>query len=108
MPLDLDKQDIQVRVVIVKRFLPARHNISSPLYFQYGAVSHITYLLICLFARWEHRPSNKERHCFLSVAILSISLLVYPISIVSLSVSLCQVFRGLPLRLFPAGFHVMA
>ena len=48
-----------------------------------------TYL--CLFARWEHRPSTKECHCCLSVAILSIYLLVYPISFVSLSVSLCQV-----------------
>ena len=55
----------------------------------------LTYL--CIFARWEHRPSTKERHRFLSVAILSISLLVYPISFVSFSVSLCQVFRGLPL-----------
>ena len=68
---------------------------------------YFTYL--CLFARWEHRPSTKERHRFyLSVAIFSISLLVYPISFVSFSVSLCQVFRGLPLRLFPGGFHVMA
>ena len=41
------------------------------------------------------------------MAIFSISLLVYPISFVSFSVSLCQVFRGLPLRLFPGGFHVM-
>ena len=40
-------------------------------------------------------------HRFLSVAILSISLLVYPITFVSFSVSLCQVFRGLPLCLFP-------
>ena len=64
----------------------------------------LTYL--CLFTRWEHRPSTNERHRFLSVAILSISLLVYPISFVSFSVSLCQVFRGLPL-LFPEGFHVM-
>ena len=63
---------------------------------------------LCLIARWEHRPSTKERHRFLSVAIFSISLLVYPISFVSFSVSLCQVFRGLPLRLFPGGFHVMA
>ena len=55
----------------------------------------LTYL--CLFARWEHRPSTKERHSFLSVAIVSISLLVYPISFVSFSMSLCQVFRGLPL-----------
>ena len=69
-------------------------------------VSLLTYL--CLIARWEHRPSTKERHRFLSVAIFSISLLVYPISFVSFSVSLCQVFRGLPLRLFPGGFHVMA
>ena len=68
------------------------------------------YLLacLCLFARWEHRPPTKERHRFLSVAIFSISLLVYPISFVSFSMSLCQVFRGLPLRLFPGGFHVMA
>ena len=66
----------------------------------------LTYL--CLFARWEHRPSTKERHRFLSVAIFSISPLVYPISFVSSSVSLCQVFRGLILRLFPGGFHVMA
>ena len=60
----------------------------------------IYYLLtyLCLIARWEHRPSTKERHRFLSVAIFSISLLVYPISFVSFSVSLCQVFRGLPLR----------
>ena len=63
--------------------------------------------LLYLFARWEHRPSTKERHRFLSVAILSISLLVYPISFVSFSASLCQVFRGLTLRLFPGGFHVM-
>ena len=63
---------------------------------------------LCLFAPWDHRPSTKERHRFLSVAILSISLLVYPISFVSFSVSLCQVFRGLSLRLFPGGFHVMA
>ena len=62
-----------------------------------------TYLL-----RSEHRPSTKERHCFLSVAIFSISFRVYPISFVSFSVSLCQVFRGLPLLLFPGGFHVMA
>ena len=60
-----------------------------------------------LLAR-DIRPSTKERHCFLSVAILSISLLVYPIFFVSLSVCLCQVFRGLPHRLFPGGFHVMA
>ena len=60
----------------------------------------LTYL--CLFAGWERRPSTKERHRFLSVAILSISLLVYPNSFVSFSVSLCQVFRGLPL-LFPGG-----
>ena len=66
----------------------------------------LTYL--CLIARWENRLSTKERHRFLSVAIFSISLLVYPISFVSFSVSLCQVFRGLPLRLFPGGFHVMA
>ena len=66
----------------------------------------LTYL--CLFARSEHRPSTKERHCFLSVAIFSISFQVYPISFVSFSVSLCQVFRGLPLLLFPGGFHVMA
>ena len=38
----------------------------------------LTYL--CLFARWEHRLSTKERHCFLFVVILPISLLVYPIS----------------------------
>ena len=61
----------------------------------------LTYL--CLFARSEHRPSTKERHCFLSVAIFSISFQVYPISFVSFSVSLCQVFRGLPLLLFPGG-----
>ena len=66
----------------------------------------LTYL--CLFARSEHRPSTKERHCFLSVAIFSLSFQVYPISFVSFSVSLCQVFRGLPLLLFPGGFHVMA
>ena len=65
-------------------------------------------LHLCLFARSEHRPSTKERHCFLSVAIFSISFQVYPISFVSFSVSLCQVFRGLPLLLFPGGFHVMA
>ena len=49
-----------------------------------------TYILtyLCLFARWEHRPSTKERRRFLSVAIFSISLLVYPISFVSFSVSL--------------------
>ena len=64
-------------------------------------------LSICLFARWEHRPSTKERHRFLSVAIFSIFLLVYPISFGSFSVSLCQVFRGLPLLLFPGGLHVM-
>ena len=34
----------------------------------------LTYL--CLFAHWEHRSSTKECHCFLSVAIPSISLLV--------------------------------
>ena len=56
-------------------------------------------LYLCLFARSEHRPSTKERHCFLSVAIFSISFQVYPISFVSFSVSLCQVFRGLPLLL---------
>ena len=68
----------------------------------------VTYL--CLFARSEHRPLTKERHRFLSVAIFSISLLVLPISFVSFSVPLCQVFRGLPLVLFPGGggFHVMA
>ena len=65
----------------------------------------LTYL--CLFARWEHRPSTKECHCFLSVAIISISLLV-TWCIPFLSVSLCQIFCGLPLRLFPGGFHVMA
>ena len=76
----------------------------------FGFKSHfITYLLyLCLFARSEHRPSTKERHCFLSVAIFSISFQVYPISFVSFSVPLCQVFRGLPLLLFPGGFHVMA
>ena len=65
----------------------------------------LTYL--CLFARSEHRPSTKERHCFLSVAIFSISfqvciVLYCAISFVSFSVSLCQVFRGLPLLLFPS------
>ena len=59
----------------------------------------------CLLAG-SHRPRNAT-DCFLSVAILSISLLVYPISFVSFSVSLCQVFRGLLLCLFPEGFHVM-
>ena len=68
----------------------------------------VNLLYLCLFARSEHRPSTKERHCFLSVAIFSISFQVYPISFVSFSVSLCQVFRGLPLLLFPGGFHVMA
>ena len=57
--------------------------------------------VLCLFARSEYRPSTKERHRFLSVAIFSISFLVYPISFVSFSVSLCQVFRGLPLLVFP-------
>ena len=69
---------------------------------------HMLLTYLCLFARSEHRPSTKERHCFLSVAIFSISFQVYPISFVSFSVSLCQVFRGLPLVLFPGGFHVMA
>ena len=67
-----------------------------------------TYLLMPVCSLGAYRPSTKERHRFLSVAIFSISLLVYPISFVSFSVSLCQVFRGLPLRLFPGGFHVMA
>ena len=40
-------------------------------------------IYLCLFARWELRPSTKECHHFLSVAIFSISLLVYPISFVS-------------------------
>ena len=65
-------------------------------------------LYLCLFVRWEHRPSTKERHRFLFVVILSISLLVYPISFVSFSVSLCQVLRGLPLRLFLVRLRVMA
>ena len=56
---------------------------------QTSCSTYFTYL--CLFARWEHRPSTKERHCFLSVAILSISLRVYPISFVSFSVSLPDV-----------------
>ena len=77
----------------------------APNYF-YMLMIQLFYL--CLFARSEHRPSTKERHCFLSVAIFSISFQVYPISFVSFSVSLCQVFRGLPLLLFPGGFHVMA
>ena len=65
---------------------------------------HSTLLIyLCLFARWEHRPSTKERHCFLSVAILSISLLVYPISFVSFSVSLCQVFHVMARRVMVFG-----
>jgi len=44
------------------------YNLLTPFY------DVLTYL--CLFSRWEQRPSTKEHHCFLSVAILSISLLV--------------------------------
>ena len=47
--------------------------------------SLLTYL--CLFAHWEHRSSTKVRHHFLSVAIISISHLLYPTSFVSYSVS---------------------
>ena len=54
----------------------------------------LTYLLTYLFIfdRWQHRPSTMERHIFLSVAIFTISLLVYPVSFVSLSVSLSRCF----------------
>ena len=34
-------------------------------------------LTLRLFARWEHRPSTKERHRFLSVAIFSNYLLCF-------------------------------
>ena len=61
----------------------------------------LTYLR--LFVHWEHRPSTKERCCVPSMAILAIALMVYPIYF-----RVCQVFRGLPLPLFPGGFHVMA
>ena len=81
-------------------FHPTKRHLEVGIYYL------LTYL--SLFARSEHRPLTKERHCFLSVAIFSISFRVYPISFVSFSVSLCQVFRGLPLLLFPGGFHVMA
>ena len=79
-----------------------------PVNLYHGPSQVCNLLYLCLFARSEHRPSTKERHCFLFVAIFSISFQVYPISFVSFSVSLCQVFRGLPLLLFPGGFHVMA
>ena len=53
------------------------------LYFLYFTLLYFTLLyftllyftFLCLFARWEY-TSTKERHCFLSEAILSISLLV--------------------------------
>ena len=61
--------------------------------FRFDVSNNIEDLIyLCLFARWEHRPSTKERHRFLSVAI-SISLLVNPISFVSFSVSPCQTLR---------------
>ena len=55
--------------------------------------AYVTYLFmyLCLFARREHRPSPKERPFVLFEAVFPISLLMCPISFVSLSVSLSVV-----------------
>ena len=50
-----------------------------------------------------HRPWSSTFVC-----LFSLSFPVYPIFFLSFSVSLCQVFLGLPLFLFPCGFHVRA
>ena len=59
-----------------------------------------------LFAYWGHRSSPMVLHSCIFVAFFSISFPASPIFFLSLSVSLCQVFLGLPLFLFPWGFHL--
>ena len=59
---------------------------------------------------WEHRSSTKVLHCCLFMAGFSMSLPLSPVSCLSHSVSvcLCQVFCGPPLRLFSGGIPAVA
>ena len=82
-------QTVLQHIAETLRLLPGQVRVVSVVLsaIQRACIPSSSFRYLCPFSHWEHRPPTEEHHCFLSMAILSISLLVYPISFVSLPVS---------------------